>query len=98
MSDDTNNTFRLKVESMLYDVLKREEITKLDIKELAEEVVKNRELTAKDVDAMKKAINDSIEVIIANKQNELMSRVYKTLGIVLTVFTVLLALIQFLAS
>jgi len=97
MSED-NSTIRLRIESIVYDVLKREEITRLDVRNLIEEVIKNRELTVKDVDAIKKAINDSIEVVITNRLNAFMGRVHRNVGVVLAIFSAIFVTIQFILS
>jgi hypothetical protein len=97
MSDDAKN-FKLHVENIIYNVLKKEHITKLDVKNLIEEMLRSKELTAKEVDAMKKAIKDSIDVIITNHERQLMGRVYKTVALMLSIFTIIFVIIQFILT
>jgi hypothetical protein len=91
-----DENFRLKVESIVYDVLKKEDLTKIDVRNLVDSILKAKELTANEVDAMKKAIKDTIDVIITKHQHEMMSRIHKTLGLVLTVFALILMVLQLL--
>lgn len=93
MSRDDEN-FKLKVESIVYDILKKEGVTEIDVRNLVDAILRAKELTANEVDAIKKAIKDTIDVIITKHEHEMMNRVHKTLGLVLTVFALILMILQ----